>query len=64
MVRTAQATAILWLVIVSEAVAQTTTAPTTFDPAGGMNWLWLFIVAAVIAAAIWYFMRGRGPRSL
>jgi len=25
----------------------------------GLNWLWIIVVLAVIAAAIWYFMRGR-----
>jgi hypothetical protein len=25
-----------------------------------MNWLWLIVVAALIGAAIWYFMKRRG----
>ena len=25
----------------------------------GMNWLWIIIVLAIIAAAVWYFMRRR-----
>jgi len=75
MLKTAPASAFLWLVIASQALAQATTAPTTPAPAqptapapvpattGGTNWLWLLIVAALIAAAVWYFMRRRGaPR--
>jgi len=74
MLKTAQASAFLWLVIASQALAQVTTAPTTPAPAqptapatthaaGGTNWLWLLILAALIAAAAWYFMRRRGaPR--
>ncbi len=36
-------------------------AGTATDTAAGsgMNWLWIIIVLAIIAAAIWYFMRGR-----
>lgn len=35
-------------------------APATTDGTGDMNWLWLIIGAALIAAAIWYFMKRRG----
>ena len=36
------------------------TAPATDTAAAsGVNWLWILIVIAIIAAAIWYFMRGR-----
>jgi hypothetical protein len=28
--------------------------------AAGLNWLWIVIIIAVIAAVAWYFMRGRG----
>lgn len=73
MLKTAQTSAFLWLVIAGQALAQATTAPATPAPAqpvapahtaaGGTNWLWLLIVAALIAAAVWYFMRRRGaPR--
>ena len=36
-------------------------AGTTTDTAAGsgLNWLWIIIVLAIIAAAIWYFMKGR-----
>ena len=76
MLRTVQATAFMWLVIMGQALAQATTAPTTPAPGpttapaathtadGGMNWLWLLIIAALIAAAVWYFMRRRGTARL
>ena len=69
MLRIAQATVFTWLVIVSQALAQATTAPATPAPAqpgpatptqtasSGVTWLWLLVIAALIAAALWYFMR-------
>src|SRR4051794_39165280 len=64
-----------WLVIVSQALGQATTAPATPTPVqpgpatptqtagSGVNGLWLLVIAALIAAALWYFMHPRGtPR--
>ena len=75
MVKTAQATAFLWLSAIDQSLAQTTTTPTAPTPAqpgptapppmtfSTMNWLWLLIAAAVVAAVIWYLMRRRAsPR--
>ena len=74
MLRTAHATVILWLMVASEAIAQATTVPGTPAPAqpavtaqsadSGGNILWLIIVAALIAAAVWYFIRRRGATRL
>jgi hypothetical protein len=51
----------------SEALAQATPpatpssppAPAPVDDGGGASWLWIIIGLAILAALIWYFMRGR-----
>jgi hypothetical protein len=53
------------LLATSLALAQTT--PQTPSPApeatgGFADYWWLTVVVVLIAAAIWYFTRGRGPR--
>ena len=56
--------ALAFLFVSSVANAQTTTtpAPTTPPPdsGSGLNWLWILVVLAIIAAAVWYFMKKRG----
>jgi hypothetical protein len=75
MLRTIQVSTITTTLLAWSAVAfaQTTpgtpaapgagTATATDTAADGTNWLWIIIVLALIAAAAWYFMRGRrsGP---
>ena len=55
------------VLLISTAVAQsTTTPPGTAAPATdtGFNPLWLLIVLALIAAAVWYFMRRRSAAGM
>jgi hypothetical protein len=54
--------ALPFLLVSSVAYAQTTVtpAPATQPPAessGGVNWLWILILLAIVAAAIWYFTK-------
>ena len=50
---------------VGEALAQATPPATSGSPAApaddgsGAPWLWIIIGLAILAALIWYFMRGR-----
>jgi hypothetical protein len=61
---------IMTLVAVNEALAQATPPATPGSPAppapvddgSGASWLWIILGLAILAALIWYFMRGR-PRS-
>lgn len=76
MLRKAEATIFVWLALAGHALAQTpttpstpgaaqTTAPTTAPTTNGMdNWIWLVVVVALIAAAIWFFMRRRSATRL
>ncbi len=58
---------IVTLTAVNEALAQATPpatsgsapAPAAADDGSGAPWLWIIIGLAIIAALIWYFMRGR-----
>jgi Protein-L-isoaspartate(D-aspartate) O-methyltransferase (PCMT) len=54
---------IVTLAGVGEALAQATppatTAPAPADDGSGASWLWIIIGLAILAALIWYFMRGR-----
>ncbi len=49
----------------SEALAQATppatpgSPPAPVDDGGGVSWLWIIVGLAILAALIWYFMRGR-----
>ena len=57
--------ALAFLFVSSVASAQTTVtpAPTTPPPAtdsGGVSWLWILILLAIVGAAIWYFTKKRG----
>jgi hypothetical protein len=54
---------IVTLAAVNEALAQAT-PPTTpgsppADDGSGASWLWIILGLAILAAVIWYFMRGR-----
>ena len=57
--------ALAFLLVSSVANAQTTgtPAPTTVPPGtatgGGLSWLWIIVVLAIVGAAIWYFMKKR-----
>jgi LPXTG-motif cell wall-anchored protein len=54
------------LLLGNHAVAQTTaTPPAAPDATAGSdtNWLWILIVVALLAAAVWYFTRKRGSRT-
>ena len=49
------------LLALSPAVAQNT-APSTAPAAtssGGMGWLWIIVLLALVGAAVWYFMRNK-----
>ncbi len=37
-----------------------TTPPSATDTGGGLSWLWLLVLLAIVGAAIWYFMKKRG----
>src|SRR4051794_32901699 len=55
-----------WLALMSSpALAQTAapTSPAADATGGGLSWLWLIVLLAVIAAAVWYFgyARKRSP---
>ncbi len=58
---------IVTLSAVSEALAQATPPATPGSPAApapaedgsGAPWLWIILGLAILAALIWYFMRGR-----
>ena len=58
--------ALAFLFVSSVAYAQTTgtPAPTTPPPAtdsgSSLSWLWILVLLAIIAAAVWYFMKKRG----
>jgi hypothetical protein len=65
MLKTLQISMLTTLVALNEALAQTSpatpgapAAPATADD-GGTNWLWIILVLALVAAAAWYFLRGR-----
>jgi hypothetical protein len=53
------------LAAATEALAQGTAPSTPGSPApapaddGGASWLWIILGLAILAAVIWYFMRGR-----
>ncbi len=58
---------IVTLGAVNEALAQATPpatpgappAPAPADDGSGASWLWIILGLAILAALIWYFMRGR-----
>ena len=58
---------IVTLAAVTEALAQATppatpgspAAPAPADDGSGASWLWIILGLAILAALIWYFMRGR-----
>jgi hypothetical protein len=58
---------IVTLAAISEALAQATPpatpgsppAPAPGDDGSGASWLWIIVGLAILAALIWYFMRGR-----
>jgi bacteriorhodopsin len=58
---------IMTLAAVNEAFAQATppatpgspAAPAPADDGSGVSWLWIILGLAILAALIWYFMRGR-----
>ncbi len=57
---------VMMLVWVSGALAQATPPAGSGAPAtpatnggGGMSWLWIIIALLIVAAIVWYFMRGR-----
>ena len=56
---------IVTLAVVNEALAQATPPaapgppPAPADDGSGTPWLWIIIGLAILAALIWYFMRGR-----
>jgi hypothetical protein len=56
---------IMTLGAVSEALAQATppaapgSPPAPADDGSGTPWLWIILGLAILAALIWYFMRGR-----
>jgi hypothetical protein len=58
---------IITLAAVTEALAQATppatpgspAAPAPADDGSGASWLWIILGLAILAALIWYFMRGR-----
>jgi hypothetical protein len=56
---------IVMLAAVNEALAQATppatpgSPPAPADDGSGASWLWIIIGLAIVAALIWYFMRGR-----
>jgi hypothetical protein len=56
---------IVTLGAVNEALAQATppaapgSPPAPADDGSGTPWLWIIIGLAILAALIWYFMRGR-----
>jgi len=60
-----QVFATMTLIAVNEALAQTTPPATPGSPAApattddGTPWLWIIIGLALLAAIVWYFMRGR-----
>jgi hypothetical protein len=58
MLKTLQISTAATLVAVNEALAQTTPAAPA-APDGGASWPWLIVLLAIIAAAAWYFLRGR-----
>jgi hypothetical protein len=53
------------LAAVNEALAQATppatpgAPPAPADDGSGASWLWIILGLAILAALIWYFMRGR-----
>ena len=55
--------ALAFLFVSSVAYAQTTgtpapaTPPPATDDSGGLGWLWLLVLLAIIGAAVWYFMK-------
>ena len=61
MLKTLQISTAASLVALNEALAQATpaapAAPAATD--GSASWLWLIVVLAIVAAAAWYFLRGR-----
>ncbi len=68
MLKKVQVSALTTILLLWSAFALAQTSPgtpaapgagTTTDTASGMNWLWIIIVLAIIAGAIWYFMKGR-----
>jgi bacteriorhodopsin len=56
---------IVTLAAVNEALAQATppatqsSPPAPADDGSGTPWLWIILGLAILAALIWYFMRGR-----
>jgi hypothetical protein len=71
MLKQLQVSAFTTILLIWGAVASAQTAPSTPGTPGGsatntetaaggdLNWLWIVIALAVVAAIVWYFMRGR-----
>jgi LPXTG-motif cell wall-anchored protein len=70
MLKKVQVSALTTILLVWSALASAQTTPgtpaapgagttTTTTADSGMNWLWIIIVLAIIAGAVWYFMRRR-----
>ena len=66
MLKRLQITTFGTLIALNEAFAQATPPATTTSPAapataddGSVSWLWIIVLLAIVAAAIWYFTKGR-----
>jgi hypothetical protein len=64
MLKTLQISTVATLFALNEALAQTAPAtpgapPAPADDGSGASWLWIILGLAILAALIWYFMRGR-----
>jgi uncharacterized protein YjbJ (UPF0337 family) len=44
-----------WLLSASPVVAQTTAPASAPASSGGMGWLWVVLLLALVAGAVWYF---------
>ena len=70
MLKKLHTSALLTFVAVTEAFAQTTAPATPGSPvapateSGGTNWLWIIVALLIVAAALWYFLRGRSRTAI